>query len=149
MAPQGCWYSGVGTRSIVSAHTPSNGHQIASTPLPQTVLQRITNLSPWALSSVETGKRSDEKFRQGFAGTCAATQGNKKKQVPLLTLQGAWTGFFRGVSVGADGCIGLDWRLRWSAHRLGGALCRNHVQHPAFAPGTSEVAVGSFCILLS
>ena len=30
-------------------------------------------------------------------------------------------------------------------------LCKDHVQYPAFAPGTSEVAVGfePFCILLS
>ena len=32
--------------------------------------------------------------------------------------------------------------LRWSAHPLGGAVCRDHVQDPAFAPDNSEVAVG-------
>ena len=32
---------------------------------------------------------------------------------------------------------------------LGGAVCRDHVQYPAFAPGTSETAVGFWlsCIL--
>ena len=38
----------------------------------------------------------------------------------------------------------------WSAHPLCGALCRYHAGYPAFAPRTSEVAVGSwpFCIFL-
>lgn len=38
----------------------------------------------------------------------------------------------------------------WSACPLGGAVCRDHVQLPAFAPGSSEVALGlwPFCILL-
>ena len=33
---------------------------------------------------------------------------------------------------------------------LGGAVCRNHDQHPAFAPGCSEIPLGfwSICILL-
>ena len=105
---QCCWYSWLGTHSILSAHSPSNGHQIASTPLPQTVLKWITHLSPWALSSVETDKRSDETSRQGFTGTCAAAQGDEnKKQVHLLTLQGVWPGFLHGVSE----CRGrwVDW----------------------------------------
>ena len=39
--------------------------------------------------------------------------------------------------------------LGWSAHPLGGAVCRNHAEYPAFAPGISEAAVGfwPFCIL--
>ena len=38
----------------------------------------------------------------------------------------------------------------WSAHPLGGAVCRDHAQYPVFAPGTSETAVGLWplCILL-
>ena len=41
-------------------------------------------------------------------------------------------------------------RLRWSAYPRGGAVCRHHVQYPAFAPGTSDVSVGfwPFYILL-
>ena len=31
---------------------------------------------------------------------------------------------------------------RESAHHLGIAMCRDHMQFPAFAPDTSEVAVG-------
>ena len=47
----------------------------------------------------------------------------------------------------------MDWAggwLRWSAHPLGGTVCRDHVQDPAFALGTSEMAVDlwPFCILL-
>ena len=38
---------------------------------------------------------------------------------------------------------GRGW-LRWSAHRLGGALCRDHVQYPAFAPGTSQLGLDLF-----
>lgn len=33
-------------------------------------------------------------------------------------------------------------KFRWSAHWLGGAMCRDHVQCPAFALCTSEMAVG-------
>ena len=33
-------------------------------------------------------------------------------------------------------------RFRWSARRLGGAICRDHVQYPAFAVCTSEMSVG-------
>ena len=51
---------------------------------------------------------------------------------------------------GANQWVRVEGWLRWSAHPLGGALCRDHTQYPAFAPSTSEVAVGfwPFCILL-
>ena len=47
--------------------------------------------------------------------------------------------------------VGLDGWLWWSAHPLGGAVCRNHAEYPAFAPGISEAAVGfwPFCICCS
>ena len=32
----------------------------------------------------------------------------------------------------------------WSAHPLGGVVCREHAQYPAFVPGSSKVAVGFF-----
>lgn len=38
--------------------------------------------------------------------------------------------------------VGLEQWLRRSAHPLGGAGCRDHAQSPAFAPDTSEGAVG-------
>ena len=46
--------------------------------------------------------------------------------------------------------MGLGAWLRWPGHPLAGSVCRDQVQDPAFAPGTSEVAVGlwPFCILL-
>ena len=55
-----------------------------------------------------------------------------------------------GVRAGADQWVGLEGWLRWSVHPLGGAVCREHAQYPASAPGTSEAATGlwSFCILL-
>ena len=43
-------------------------------------------------------------------------------------------------------CLGVrpeGW-LRWFAHPLGDVECRDHAQYPAFAPSTSEVAVGFF-----
>ena len=38
--------------------------------------------------------------------------------------------------------VGLEAWLRWSAHPFGGVLCSGHAQDPAFAPSSSEVAVG-------
>ena len=48
-----------------------------------------------------------------------------------------------GMKVG----VGLEGRLRWFAHPLGGVVCRGHAQYAAFAPGSSKVAVGFFCLL--
>ena len=39
--------------------------------------------------------------------------------------------------------------LRCFAHPLGGAVCRGHAQYPAFAPGSSKVAVGFFGLFVS
>ena len=49
-----------------------------------------------------------------------------------------------------DWWVRLDQWLRGSAHPLGGAVCMCHVQFPAFAPSTSEVAVelGPFVYLV-
>ena len=49
--------------------------------------------------------------------------------------------------MGTDRWVGLEAWLRCSAHPLGGALCRDHEQDPAFAPGTSEEAVGLVAFL--
>ena len=46
-----------------------------------------------------------------------------------------------------DPWVGLERRLGSSAHSLGGAGCRDHAQHPAFALDTSEVAVGFLVFL--
>ena len=43
-------------------------------------------------------------------------------------------------SRGVSRCQTRGW-LRWFAHPLGSVLCRRHAQHPAFAPGSLEVAV--------
>ena len=55
-----------------------------------------------------------------------------------------------GVRVGAEPWVRPEGWLRWSAHPLGGAVCRDLALYSAFAPGTSEVAVRfwSFWILL-
>ena len=48
---------------------------------------------------------------------------------------GGRAGPLNGVSVGAD------WRVAWVVCApLAGTVCRDHVQDPAFAPSTSEVA---------
>ena len=39
--------------------------------------------------------------------------------------------------------------LRWLAHAFGGAVCGRHAQCPAFAPGSSEVAVGLLAFVVS
>ena len=45
--------------------------------------------------------------------------------------------------------VGPEGWLRWFAHRLGGVVCRGHVQYPAFALGSSKVAVGFFGLSVS
>ena len=39
--------------------------------------------------------------------------------------------------------------LRWFAHPLVGVVCRGHGQYPAFALGSSKVAVGFFRLFIS
>ena len=38
--------------------------------------------------------------------------------------------------------VGLEGWIRRFANPLGGDVCSGHVQYPAFAPGSSKVAVG-------
>ena len=38
--------------------------------------------------------------------------------------------------------VGLEGWIRCFANRLGGDVCSGQVQYPAFAPGSSKVAVG-------
>ena len=68
--------------------------------------------------------------------------------MPLLALQGGRTDSLYGMRVRADLGVRQKW-LRWSAHPLGGVVCRVHAQYPAFSPSTPEGAVGFwlFCIL--
>ena len=65
----------------------------------------------------------------------------------MLALQG---GQVRGAKVEADWWVRREGWLRWSVCPHGGALRRDHMQFPAFAPSTSEVAIGLWlsCILL-
>ena len=51
------------------------------------------------------------------------------------------------VVVGARPGFGLEGWLRWSAHPLGGTVCRVYAQYLAFAPDSSEVA-GRFLAFL-
>lgn len=82
-------------------------------------------------------------------GIHAVAPGSKnKEQVPLPALQDGRAGSLNGVRVGVDEWAWQEGLLRWSAHPLGGTVCRDHAHYPAFAPGTSQVAVGlqPFCI---
>ena len=93
-------------------------------------------LLTWVLQHFNQMKlmRPGEEFRQGFIETLPRAPRNENKyQFPLLALQG------RGESMG----WARRW-LRWSARRLGGALCRDHEQYPAFAPGTSQLGLDLF-----
>ena len=68
----------------------------------------------------------------------------------LLPGRGWGTGWFLIWGEGrAVSRTGLEGWLRWFAHPLGGAVCRGHVQYPAFAPGSSKVAVGGFGLFWS
>ena len=51
------------------------------------------------------------------------------------------------MRIGARPGVGPEGWPGWSAHPLGGAVCRGHAQSPAFAPDTSEVAVGFLLFL--
>ena len=51
------------------------------------------------------------------------------------------------MRVGAGPGVRLEGWLRWSAHPLSGAVCKVHGQYPAFAPETSELAVGFLLFL--
>ena len=60
--------------------------------------------------------------------------------IPPLVGRVRWP--LRWVRVGIDWRVGLEGWLWWSAHPRGGAVCKDHAEYPAFAPGISEVAVG-------
>ena len=57
--------------------------------------------------------------------------------------------FLYGMRVGVCPGVRPEGRLRCFAHPLGGVVCRGHVQYPAFAPGSSKVAVGFFGLFVS
>ena len=53
-------------------------------------------------------------------------------------------GSLYGVREGVCPGVRLEEELRWLAHRFHGVMCSGHAQDPAFAPSSSEVAVGLF-----
>ena len=85
---------------------------------------------------METDQRSEKKFRPGFTGV-PATAGQWEQVAGSLAQslpKGRWAGSLYGVRVGLCSGVGLERWLRWSAHPLGGAVCRGHAQYPAFPP---------------
>lgn len=70
---------------------------------------------------LETSKRSDKKFRQGFTGAPAAAGGSENEcLVSLLALRVRASWFLCGV---AEVVLGVRPEGWWSAHPLGSALC--------------------------
>ena len=86
-----------------------------------------TSPGPQTLSSLEIDKRPGENFRQGFTGTLAAAGGSRTSNRCPCSFPKGPAGPLNGVRVGADQWVGLEGGLRWSAHPLGGAVCRDHV----------------------
>ena len=86
---------------------------------------------------MEIDKRLDDKFKQGFFGTLAASRRELKQVTSLFTPcedRGAGTGKLR---VGEGWVRARGW-LGWSAHPLGGTVCRRHARFPPCAPGSSS-----------
>ena len=79
-------------------------------------------------------------------GLCCNKGARIKQQVPLLahTLGVGGELFLYGVRVGVCPGVGLEEWLRCFVHPLGVTVCRGHAQYPAFAPGSSKLAVGFF-----
>ena len=96
-----------------------------------------------------------KKFRQEFMRAPAAAGGEWGQatgSLALLLPEGGKLVLYRG-RVGVCSGVWPEGWLRWFAHPLGSVECRGQAQYPAFAPGSSEVAVQlfffffwSFCI---
>ena len=70
--------------------------------------------------------------------------------LPHRQWRGEWGGdLVLGVKVGADPRVGLEGCFGCFVHLPGVAVCKDHVQYPAFGPSSSDVIVGClvFCIL--
>ena len=98
-------------------------------------------------NKIEIDKRPGEEFQQDFIGT--QEEARTRNRYSCGSEEGQ-AGPLNGVRVEVR--IGSSWRGSLGCgHLLGGAGCRDQAQWPAFALGTSEVAVGlwPFCVLLS
>ena len=89
-----------------------------------------------------------------YSGPCCSSREQKQVTGSLACslAKGGQVCSSYGVRVGAGPGVGPEGWLRCSAHPFGGSVCRGQAQYPAFAPGSSEVAVEffwSFCIFLS
>ena len=86
-------------------------------------------------------QRPNKKFRQGFTGVSAAAGGAKTNK--LASKGGGDSKLFLMLGEGRGvPRVGLEGWLRSFANPLGGDVRSGHVQYPAFAPGSSKVAVG-------
>ena len=87
-----------------------------------------------------------KKFRQEFMRAPAAAGGEWGQatgSLALLLPEGGKLVLYRG-RVGVCSGVWPEGWLRWFAHPLGSVECRGQAQYPAFAPGSSEVAVQLF-----
>ena len=72
-----------------------------------------------------------------------------KQQVPLFIHSLKKRGKpVPGMRVEVCPGVGPEERLRYFAHPLHGIVCRGHVKHPAFTPGSSEVQLFFVCWLV-
>ena len=79
-----------------------------------------------------------------YGGPCCSGRGVRTNNRFPCSLRGASL-FFMGVGrVGVCSGVWPEGWLRWFAHPLGCVEYRGQAQYPAFAPGSSEVAVQLF-----
>lgn len=96
-------------------------------------------LAPFNQQKLERGQTSSS-GEGGYPGIHAKER-TRVTGCPRL-LQGAWAASLKGVRVREHQRIWREEPLGWSAHPLGGAARGDQAKDPAFAPSTSDVAVG-------
>lgn len=109
---------------------------------------RVELLPTWVLGPFNPLKlmRPDEKFSQGFIGARTAAQRREnKKQEPLPAPRGR-AGSLNGLTTGVGLWMEQEVSLSWSAHPLGGAVCRAPGQYPRslWAPQKWQLSCGLF-----
>lgn len=113
--------------------------------------RRMPLLPTWVLGLFDQQKLI--KGQQGiqvrlYWDSCCITRGQEQVEVPLVAPRGCERVCpLNAARMGTDGWVGLEGWLMGPAHPLGAALCRDHEQDPALAPGASEVAVGLVAFL--
>ena len=121
-------------------------------PPPQDLLYPgIKHMSAALASRCFTTEPSEarEEIQSRLYWSSCYSRGNKnKQQIPLLAPWVGWGGeggqadSLYGARVAMCPWVRSEGRLKWFAHPFGGGVCRGHEQYPAFAPSSSDTAVG-------